>query len=113
MMEVHDPLWHPQVEFLSDASGSWGCGAVWEMEWLQCPWNGDKGIATKELLPIVLAAAVWGNKWAHKHVLVECDNMAVVFVINSLKCKDPTMLHSLWCLHFFTAQFDIKLRCTS
>ena len=87
MMEVHDPLWHPQVVFSSDASRSWGCGAVWEMEWLQCPRNGawaDKGIATKELLPIVLAAAVWGNKWAHKHVLVVCDNMAVVYVSNSL-----------------------------
>ena len=38
--------------------------------------------------------------------------MAVVHVINSLKCKDQSMLHLMRCLHFFTAQFDIKLRAT-
>ena len=115
MMEVHNPCWNPQIVFSTDASGSWGCGAVWKKEWMQCPWNGswtDKGIATKELLPIVLAMALWGEQWAHKHVLVQSDNMAVVHVINSLKCKDQSMLHLMRCLHFFTAQFDIKLRAT-
>ena len=28
-----------------------------------------------------------GNKWAHKYVLVECDNMAVMFVIYSAKIQ--------------------------
>ena len=113
MMEVHNPTWTPQVTFSSDASGSWGCGAVWEKEWLQCQWNttwAEKGIATKELLPIVLAVALWGRQWRHCQVLVQCDNMAVVAAFNSLKCREPTMLHLMRCLHFFTAQLDIKLR---
>ena len=113
MMEVHNPCWSPQVTFSSDASGSWGCGAVWRKEWIQCQWNStwaDKGIAVKELLPIVLAVALWGRQWTHCQVLVQCDNMAVVSVINTLKCKESTLLHLMRCLHFVTAQCDIKLR---
>ena len=112
-MELHNPLWTPDVTFSSDASGSWGCGAVWYDQWIQCAWNNlwmEKGIAIKELLPIVLAIAIWGDYWVHKRVLVRCDNMAVVHVINCLRCKDPTMLHLMHCLHFFTAHYDIRLR---
>ena len=83
----------PHIVFSSDASGSWGCGAVWQREWLQCPWDGVWLETTMEVLPIVLAVALWGKRWEHMHVLVECDNMAVVQVINNLKCRDPTMLH--------------------
>ena len=43
-------------------------------------------------------------------MLVECDNMAVVSVINSLSCKDRMLAHLLRCLHFYTAHFDINLR---
>ena len=73
--------WNPDIIFSSDASGSWGCGAVWQDLWIQCPWNNvwsEKGIATKELLPIVLAIAIWGRHWTHRRVLVRSDNMAVV-----------------------------------
>ena len=45
----------------------------------------------KELLPVVLAVALWGRQWTHCQVMVQCDNM--VSMINSLKCKELTMLH--------------------
>ena len=49
---------------ISDASGSWGCGAfACTGQWFQLKlpesWH-DVHITVKELLPIVLAAAVWG-----------------------------------------------------
>ena len=62
MMEVHDPNWNPDIIFSSDVSGSWGCGAVWQDLWIQCPWNNvwsEKGRATKGLLPSILAIAIW------------------------------------------------------
>ncbi len=71
----------PEVVFASGASGGWGCGAVWEAEWLQWQWEDDwvqQQIAVKELVLIVAACAVWGPQWANKSVLVKCDNMAVV-----------------------------------
>ena len=69
MMEVHNPHWDPEIVFSSDALGSWGCGVIWEKHWLQCPWIGtwsNNSIPVKELLPIVLAYAIWGRQWQHK-----------------------------------------------
>ena len=68
----------------SDASGSWGCGAYTQSgspAWLQTRWPPtwvEVSIAVKELLPIVLAAAVWGRRWSHGRVLFRSDNQAVV-----------------------------------
>ena len=55
----------PSVEVWSDASGSWGCGAVWGPQWFQVQWSEWPGfasasIAAKKLLPIIVAAAIWG-----------------------------------------------------
>jgi len=47
----------------TDASGSWGCGAVFQGQWLQLKWDRHRasmGMMAKELVPIVLATAVWG-----------------------------------------------------
>ena len=57
-------------EFASDASGSVGCGAFTTPFWLQLKWaevslgrlgsSKEDSITFKELLPVVLAVAVWG-----------------------------------------------------
>ena len=94
-----EPL--PSVHVLSDASGALGCGACcnqhhwfqvqWPEEWRQVP------IATKELVPILFAAAVWG---AGKHVRFHCDNMAV---LSKNAAKDEKLAHLLRCLSFFAS----------
>ena len=43
-------------------------------------------------------------------MLIQCDNMAVVQVINAQNCKDPLLLHLMRCLHFFTALLDIGVK---
>ncbi len=81
---------------VSDALGSWGCGAVWGKEWLQLAWSGDwaeQSITVKELLPIVLAMAVWGRAWARERILAWCDNMAVVHVLHKRTSKHPLVMH--------------------
>lgn len=63
MMNAAKSSQPPEVTFSSDASGRWGCGAVWQDAWLQVQWNRqwqDQQIAAKELVPIVLACAIWG-----------------------------------------------------
>lgn len=32
--------WNPGIVFTLDTSGSWGCGASWQEQWLQCRWAG-------------------------------------------------------------------------
>ncbi len=112
-MDIHDTDWKTDVSIFTDASGSWGCGASWDNRWIQCAWNTawrDENIAVKELLPIVLAVAIWGQEWCHKRLLIRCDNMAVVQVINAQNCRDHSLLHLLRCLHFYTALYDIRLK---
>ena len=62
----------------TDASGVFGCGAVCaDHRWAQLEWPSDRqavDISVKEMLPIVLAAAVWGHTWAGHRVLFYSDN---------------------------------------
>ena len=45
-------------------------------------------IATKEMIPIVVAAAIFGKQWSQKVVQFHVDNMAVVQVIDATFCSD-------------------------
>ena len=100
----------PVVHVHSDASGSFGCGAVSDdHRWLQVSWPeswADVSIAVKEMATILLAAATWGCSWHHCSVFFHCDNAAVVFVIQRHSAKDPFLLHLLHCLYFYAARFQ-------
>ncbi len=61
-------------------------------------------------MPIVLACAIWGPRWQHRHLLSLCDNMSVVHIIWSRTSRDRTIMHLLRTLHFLCATFDICLR---
>ena len=103
------------VHVTSDASGSWGCGAAWVNHWIQCKWDplwAQVNIAAKEFVPIVLAAAVWGNHWRHHRVVVHCDNMAVVSIWAAQSSKHPLLMHLLRCMHFVCAYFDLDVQIT-
>ena len=103
----------PAVIVESDASGSWGCGALWGTQWFQWQWRDGAPewlIAPKELLPILFAVAVWGPHWVGRLVVCQCDNMAVVSVVNSGYSRDNAMMHLLRCLFFMVAHFQIQIK---
>jgi len=62
-MESHFPVMSPSIEVVSDASGSFGCGVFSLFQgWFQIICLQHRQfihITAKELLPIVVAAAVW------------------------------------------------------
>ena len=109
----------PTVQFVLDASGSFGCGAVWLEAWLQVQWPreyragalrlNEEGITLLELLPVILASVVWGSRWRHQSVLVLCDNAGAVACINSGYSREPHLIHMLRCLFFIRAAFGISL----
>ncbi len=101
----------------SDASGSWGCGALWGPNWFQVrcedfPRARQWDIAAKELLPIILAAAIWGKSWSRSIVQFNCDNAAVVAVITSGSAKDVWLAHLLRCLFFLEAKYKFHAVAT-
>ena len=79
------------VSLASDAAGGLGFAAIFQNSWFAAPWPSGTGslcIAVKELVPIVLAAFVWGPSWSRKRLRFACDNIAVVQVLNQRTCKD-------------------------
>ncbi len=110
-------LWAPDPPSLScytDASGKWGCGAILStapQAWFQLQWPEswkNINIATKETVPIVIAAAIWGSNWRGCRVLFESDNTATVAAIRSGSAKDPL----LRCVFFFAASWDCEYTAT-
>ena len=104
---------HPEATIVSDASGNWGCGAYNSKgEWFQFQWPtawATVHITIKELLPIVMSCALWGDNWRGKTIKCICDNAAVVAIISSGRSKDNLVMHLMRCLTFFLAQFNIIL----
>ena len=102
------------VEMVSDASGAWGCGAYWHPQWFQLQWSVRAlplPIAVKELLPVIVAVAVWGPTWTQSRVRCHCDNQSVVHDLQSRSSRHPHMMHLLRCLFFLEARYRIDLVC--
>ena len=102
----------PDEAVTSDASGHWGCGAYWRSVWFQLAWEDPsqrKNIATQELVPIVVAAAIWGRHWHGLHIQCNSDNQVEVAVLSSQTSKDQEIMHLLRCLFFFEASFNFSV----
>ena len=101
-----------KIELTSDASGSWGCGAWSGQKWFQAEWDDasrQKCIAVKELVPIIIAAVIWGPEWKGQLVCAHCDNKAVVDVLGSRSCKDRDLMQLLRSLFFLEATYQFQL----
>ena len=112
------------VHVWTDASGHFGCGAFvpTSHEWLQLQWPDsypagelqlkEESIALKELLPIVLACGVWGSNWTNQTVIVHCDNLGVVSLVNTGYSRIRTIMHLLRSLFFIRARFQLEVWAT-
>ena len=102
----------PAATIFSDASGHWGCGALWGPYWLQQKWDEraePHHISVKELTPIVMAMAIWGHHFKGRTVLVRSDNSAAVAAINSQSSCVREMAHLLRCLAFIAARYHLRV----
>ena len=66
----------------------------------------------KELLPVVVAAAIWGSCWSRQRICFRCDNMAVVELLISRTSQDQLLMHFLRCLSFYAAYFRFQFCAT-
>ena len=86
----------------------WGLGS----HWFQLAWSSSTAkyqIAVKQLLPVVLAAAVWEKDWKGLDVTCHSDNQAVVSMIHSRTSKDPDIMCLLHSLSFTEARYEFFL----
>ena len=99
----------PEIIVYSDASGSWGCGGYAEKDWFQYRWlvrHQGLSIASKELIPVVISAAIFGRHWSGKLVNFMVDNLAVVQVLQATYCRDTHLMHLIRLLVLLAAHFN-------
>ena len=70
-------------------------GNLFQISWKDHSDFMDTSIAAKEMLPIVVAAAIWGKEWRGCTVEFNCDNEAVVHSLMVGSCKEKNMVHML------------------
>ena len=88
--------------------GGWGCGAYCLPHWFSLPWTPElesASIQVKELVPVVIAAALFRKEWTGKVVLFKVDNMAVVDIIANIYSQEPHLIQLV-----LTAQFLVYIR---
>ena len=71
------PAWAPlpDLQVSSDAAGSLGFGAIFNIQWFLGEWAVSQqplSLAYKELFPIVVAAHLWGSQWSTRRVEFLC-----------------------------------------
>ena len=106
---------HTESAIYTDASGNWGCGAIFDTQWLQWQWPDEwkqAGIMCKELVPILLSCVVWGSTLSKKCVRFYCDNLSLIDSLNKESSKDPSVMKLLRTLWLFVAFFDISTQAT-
>ena len=85
----------PDFSVSSGAAGALGYGAISGHDWFVGNWSTAQqplSITYKELFPVVVAATLWGHRWATTLVEFCSHNMAVVSVLSSGTSKDPNMM---------------------
>ena len=100
----------PQAVVTSDAS-NWGCGAFTTTgQWFQLQWPAswkNVHITFKELVPVVMAVALWGGRWRGGTILCRSDNAAVVSIVNSGRSDKELAMHLVRTLSFYTAYYEL------
>ena len=98
-----------QLDFYSDASANerLGFGAVFNNQWLHAQWENNfikekqPSIGYLELVGVISAVLTWGYQLKDRRVLVYCDNISAVAMINSMtsSCKNCMYLLRLLALN--------------
>ena len=99
----------PDIRVVSDASGSWGCGAHCLPQWFAFQWTPElrtESIQVKELFPVVAAAALFGRQWKGKVVQFVVDNKAVVDILKEGYSRESHLMHMIRMLVFFACHFQ-------
>ena len=81
-----------------DTSRSWGCGAWFENFWFSIKWEQNHStlhITVKEMVPIIIAAIIWGHNWKGGQIVARYDNIAVVTALSNRSCKNTSIMQML------------------
>jgi hypothetical protein len=117
----HDRFWvsASREELFTDSAGGLGrgfgiyfqgdwCCAPWPMEWHNQ--GKTKDITVLELFPIFLSVVMWGDQLKNKRLIFNCDNSAVVQIVNSLSSKSEQVMQLVRVLTLYCLKYNILLK---
>lgn len=113
------PGWAPLPEFQvfsSDTAGSRGFGAMFNNQCFCGTWSASQqplSIAYKKLLPILVAACVWGHQWASWWVEFLYNNESVAAVLSSGTSRDMDLMVLLCYLALLAVCHSFSFTATS
>jgi len=106
-----------QIHLYTDASGALGFSAYYDGRWTQGAWGSHflaerraQNIAFLELFPICVALSIWGHELRSKRIILHCDNMGIVQVVNKQTAKCPRIMSLLRFLVLKCLQCNILFR---
>lgn len=102
---------HPIADFhvTLHSSEALGFGAMYEAQWFNQRWEShhdELPVDCKNLLPLVLAVHLWGQKWAQQRVCFHFNSLAIVEVLNAQFSEDPSVMHLLRFLLLTAAKYN-------
>ena len=104
---------NPSLQLYTDASGSFGYGAVFRDQWFYGPWPDSWksfNIAALEFYPIVLSVIIWGPLMRNQRITFFTDNEALVHIINKNSCRDKLLMSFVRRLVLVCLQNNILFR---
>lgn len=100
------------LHLYTDASSK-GFGCILDAEWSFGEWPNswaNDHITVKETYPIVLAIALFGEKLQNKCIVLHCDNMAVVEILNKQSSKHMKIMSFVRQFVFLILKWNIMFR---
>ena len=106
-----------EIGFYTDSSAAvqLGCGGVMKTHWFFGQWEKDyvsklkPSIEYLELLAVCIGAFIWSETMENKRILIHCDNMAVVSMINKTTSSCQHCMHLIRLLVLRSLQFNFRI----
>lgn len=112
-----DPTPVSPLQFQTDACKTVGCGGFFNGKYFQYRWDElpeeirTYHINTLEVLPVLLAARIWGSEWRGRHVVAWVDNKPAVSVFNFGSSDNPVIMG--WLRELFALSAEHNFRITA
>ena len=117
-MDFNHCLTADVLDFYTDAAKSFGLGGYYNTHWMHGKWNRkfilekDPSITFLELFAVVVGVLNWSENFRNQRVIVFCDNIGAVQIINSSssKCRYCMKLVRILTLHSMVQNIRVFAR---
>ena len=86
--------------------GGWSKGKYFHCKFLSFIKDQNIHINGLELLTLMLCLKLWGRNWRGKRIVLHCDNMTAVIVLNTSRSHNRFLQNCLREICLLTARFE-------